>query len=143
MAATRVPPTIDSSSASRLRSDFAYNFSYQGAGSRQSGLVWTKECVRGKQEWNAKYHLSCNLAGYTFMSFWMAGPVSHHYFQGPKIRISTEEPNPCAKLGATLRVIRDRSGVLEDITDKLLSFDGKSKYDGKDAVFWDQHDMDC
>ena len=113
-------------------------FSYQGLGPHQQGLIWAKVCDK---PWNAYYIFKCT-SGPTLYSRLYA-VEGNNLFQGPKIRVGPDGLNTCAKQGSTMTVWRLRNGVGEDITDKLTSFDGTQKYDGKDAIFWDQYKMDC
>ena len=111
-------------------------FSFQGFGPDQVGLTWTKSC---DAPWDAQYKISCEKDGLVLAGEWVPTVVSHHNFQGPKIRLGPNGPNACAKVGGLTRVYRLRYGTIEDVTDKLSNFDGNAQYDGKDSVFWDKY----
>ena len=143
MAAPQAPtePTINGDSFANAAEEMKEIFSVQGFGINQPFLMWETSCQQ--KSWNARYQFVCKKFGVAYFASSWTKDISYYDFQGPKIRIGNEEVNPCAKLGGTIEVIRYRAGIREDITEKVLNFDGKSKYDGKESVFWDKYKMDC
>jgi hypothetical protein len=105
----------------------------------QNGLIWTKVC-EGKA-WNADYIFACVVNDQIAFTDYIF-PVSHEFFQGPKIRLSPDGPNFCAQIGGAFTIFRSRnSGAFQNIWAK--SFNGLTAYDGKDAIFLDDYGMDC
>lgn len=121
------------------------NVGWQGGGRSRGGEVWGKVCG---SPWNAYYKFGCEINGR--QSGWSdeVGPVSHHNYQAPKVRVAPNGPNYCSQQGGKLKVARVRptswsNRGWEDISNKVRDFNTTGPYDGKDAIFFDNYKTDC
>ena len=87
--------------------------------------------------WNKNYKFRCEKNGTVSDFSDVYGPVSHHNYNNPKIRVSLTGVKPCAGDSDSKLQVFD-STTNTDITSQMKSFDMLSLYDGCESVFVDK-----
>ena len=110
---------------------------WQGSGQTgvdYGGLIWTSV---GNAPWDQKYKFRCEKNGKVSEFSGVYGPVSHHNYNNPKIRVSLNGVKPCAgDSDSKLQVFDAKTDT--DITSQMKNFGMSSSYDGSESVFVDK-----